>query len=855
MSLREAYEEVPMKTHNYLYKQNQSIEEVIPEDSRSDKEVLILIHTAIHKKEEAVELAKQVKKRYPNGVILGTSAMAVICNSQCSENCLISITELEHAKVALTHIDYRNKAPLELINEVKASSVREDTKAMLVFASDYYSDICQFTDIFYETEGLEHITLVGGLASSNIQLEEPPFIFTEEGGYPYSLIAVTLSGETLTTYANVTVGHEPLGGTHVMTKVEGNELKEVDHTEALTWFRNTLGQVELIENIEVKRDTKQDVLAHFPLLIEGKDKVSRLVKYNKEDNKICFYFINEEESQSFRLGYLSPYTTAKQCQAICKELSETPVETIFAYSCTHKMYYMKNCAQWELTPFHNADLCGAFLSGEIGMVNGRQQFLNGACSLLSMAEQVHFISIDEESFGKMQMLDEDFEELYHYVIKNETESMFQQNSKLLETIKQQKELAQKELFYDAGTAIPNLTKYMFDCQKRDFDKICMISIEKGHILLSRFGDKIFQDIFATNIRQVQKYIKHENLSIYVYDLHSFFVVGDTSFDKYKFQDICKKLYKKFGFLTIDQYNITLMNDFAIAISKEKVLEKVRLTMANIHNSGSRFLIYDSSLNEEKVVENEIQMISILNDAISHNRIVPYFQPIYDNKTRKCEKFEALMRIVGANAEIYYPNQFLEIAKEYRLYLQLSKIMLSKVFNYFSNRSEMVSINISAYDICSDEMVELIFNELKKSKCPQNFIFEIVESEELRDFDRLMDFTREIKRLGGQIAIDDFGAGYSNLLEIINLNPKYIKIDGEIVRKILTNTSNQAIIETIVFLAEKIGVELVAEFVESEELQKKIRENNIRYSQGYYFSKPVSLEDVEKIMKEKSLDGK
>ena len=113
----------------------------------------------------------------------------------------------------------------------------------------------------------------------------------------------------------------------------------------------------------------------------------------------------------------------------------------------------------------------------------------------------------------------------------------------------------------------------------------------------------------------------------------------------------------------------------------------------------------------------------------------------------------------------------------------------------------------------------------------------------------------IKEKGFKLSIDDFGAGYSNLLEIVNLNPKYIKIDGEIVRKILTNTSNQAIMETIVFLAEKIGVELVAEFVESEELQKKIRENNIRYSQGYYFSKPISLEDVEKLMEEKSLDGK
>ena len=98
--------------------------------------------------------------------------------------------------------------------------------------------------------------------------------------------------------------------------------------------------------------------------------------------------------------------------------------------------------------------------------------------------------------------------------------------------------------------------------------------------------------------------------------------------------------------------------------------------------------------------------------------------------------------------------------------------------------------------------------------------------------------------GIKIAIDDFGSGYSNLVELARLEPDYIKIDGEIVRNINSSSIHKIIAETIVYMTSKLKTELVAEYVENYELQQTIIDMHIRYSQGYLFSKPLPYEEID-----------
>jgi len=109
---------------------------------------------------------------------------------------------------------------------------------------------------------------------------------------------------------------------------------------------------------------------------------------------------------------------------------------------------------------------------------------------------------------------------------------------------------------------------------------------------------------------------------------------------------------------------------------------------------------------------------------------------------------------------------------------------------------------------------------------------------------LSDFIAKLRSFNVLIAIDDFGAGYSNLLEIVKLRPDIIKIDGEIVKHLLNDEVNRNIIDVIIYLAKKFNVDLVAEYAESSDLQAFLEEKGIRYSQGYFFSKPLPYSQID-----------
>ena len=144
----------------------------------------------------------------------------------------------------------------------------------------------------------------------------------------------------------------------------------------------------------------------------------------------------------------------------------------------------------------------------------------------------------------------------------------------------------------------------------------------------------------------------------------------------------------------------------------------------------------------------------------------------------------------------------------------------------------------------EEMKRNIYELIGRIPNPENFIFEIVESEELKDYEMVSDFVGKLNENGIKIAIDDFGSGYSNLVELARLEPDYIKIDGEIVRNINSSTIHKIIAETIVYMTSKLKTELVAEYVENYELQQTIIDMHIRYSQGYLFSKPLPYEEID-----------
>jgi len=249
-------------------------------------------------------------------------------------------------------------------------------------------------------------------------------------------------------------------------------------------------------------------------------------------------------------------------------------------------------------------------------------------------------------------------------------------------------------------------------------------------------------------------------------------------------------------------------------------------------------------NEDEKIKSQFQrnlnMAHTIKKAILNSKIVCHFQPIASFSHGTIDKYETLVRIVNENNELVYPLEFLELAKKTKHYPQITREVVRQACEIFSKRKEGFSINLSSSDITDRSIVDFILKTILETKTADRVTFEILESEGIEKFDVVSSFIDTIKELGGRIAIDDFGSGYSSFENILKLNIDYIKIDGSLIKNIDTNMRHAIVVETIVDFAKKIGAKTIAEYVCNEEIYAKTKELGIDYAQGYFIGKPDIL---------------
>lgn len=149
------------------------------------------------------------------------------------------------------------------------------------------------------------------------------------------------------------------------------------------------------------------------------------------------------------------------------------------------------------------------------------------------------------------------------------------------------------------------------------------------------------------------------------------------------------------------------------------------------------------------------------------------------------------------------------------------------------------MNLSFKDILNYEFIDYLNNALEKLKFEDRnrLVFEILESENLSDYDFLEEFVLKYKKLGVKIAIDDFGSGYSNFIRIIRLKPDYLKIDGSLIKNIDKDNNSYEIVKSIIAFSKTLNIRTIAEYVHSEEIFNLLLELDVDEFQGYYFGKP------------------
>jgi len=231
----------------------------------------------------------------------------------------------------------------------------------------------------------------------------------------------------------------------------------------------------------------------------------------------------------------------------------------------------------------------------------------------------------------------------------------------------------------------------------------------------------------------------------------------------------------------------------------------------------------------------------------------HYQPIADLTTSQVVGFEALMRWNHPDRGWVPPNDFIPLAEQSDLILELGSFALRQSILEASkwasedpsSRRPYVTVNLSAHQFLDPGLVPTIKELLAESALPpDNLVLEITESVALIDIAETMSVLEHLGNLGVGIALDDFGTGFSSLSYLARLSPRIIKIDQSFVRPVDDSLRNDTLLETIISLGRKLDMTMLAEGIETEPQFRRLRRLGCELGQGYLFSPAVPNHEVE-----------
>lgn len=292
-------------------------------------------------------------------------------------------------------------------------------------------------------------------------------------------------------------------------------------------------------------------------------------------------------------------------------------------------------------------------------------------------------------------------------------------------------------------------------------------------------------------------------------------------------------------INIEKIKLNITFSYGAVSGKNNLLRKAASALKEAKENGkNRFEIFEQNSNENYLKrEAFINYTNLIKNALDNNQVVPFFQGIYDNNKNSITKYEALARIVLED-RIVSPYEFLEPAKLSGLLPEITKVMIDKTMKRMSNNTHEFSINITEDDLAEGYLNEYLDEKIALYKIDsKRVILEILEGVSSTGKKNHIKQLNLLKKSGFKIAIDDFGAEYSNFERILDLDIDYIKIDSKYIKDIDTNKRSYEIVKAISFFAKNVNIPCIAEFVHNESVQDFVKNLGINYSQGYYFSQP------------------
>ena len=257
---------------------------------------------------------------------------------------------------------------------------------------------------------------------------------------------------------------------------------------------------------------------------------------------------------------------------------------------------------------------------------------------------------------------------------------------------------------------------------------------------------------------------------------------------------------------------------------------------------------DASLRHE-----EMKWVSRITSAVEEDRLELFYQPIIGiGDNNKCRRhYELLLRMRDENGELVGPNQFIPAAERYNLMSTLDRWVIHQALTELADRSEedearyTIAINLSGTSLSEDRFLDYVIDELGEQRLPAGAIcFEITETAAISNLARVVHFMQALKKLGCKFSLDDFGSGLSSFTYLKNLPVDYLKIDGQFISNVAEDNVDEQMVRAIHEVGNAMGIETIAERVETRQVLDKLGTLGVEFAQGYYIARPTSVDAFE-----------
>ena len=388
--------------------------------------------------------------------------------------------------------------------------------------------------------------------------------------------------------------------------------------------------------------------------------------------------------------------------------------------------------------------------------------------------------------------------------------------------------------------------YMTDnYDKIDFKKyyVALADIDFFKRVNNRYGQENGDKVIISVIKIIASFLEKDDMLIqYSGEEFLIFVSKDNrgEAETREFLEQIRIAVERTKFtIANEQFSLTISIGVLLRTEVEKslqeVIHKADTALYECKHNGRNTISYFDIGQTKKLYREKLK------EMIESEKLVCYYQPIRDLVTKELHHYEALLRIEDGD-NVIFPDKILPDLEDSYLYTHLTKRVIEyNIKKLRADQKMKISINLSADDLINDSILAIL---AQNADLANRLFIEILENKSI-DYKKVELSLGKLKLFGYKICIDDFGSGYSNLNHLLNLSIDYLKIDGSIIKEIHHDKKAYSLVKTFAQFCRQNKIEVIAEFIDNQEVVDILKSFGVKYGQGWYFSKAVPYSALSK----------